>query len=103
MPAAARVGDFTAHANTPLTPMVPLVMGSPNVFIGGLPAWRAGTDVHVCPLSNGPAPHVGGSVLKGSLTVYINKLQAARMGDEIIEAGGPNKITSGLQTVQIGG
>src|SRR5688572_7315622 len=75
MPAAARVGDFTAHANTPLTPMVPLVMGSPNVFIGGLPAWRAGTDVHVCPLSNGPAPHVGGSVLKGSLTVYINKLQ----------------------------
>ena len=102
MPAAARITDLTVHAGTPLTPLTPF-MGSPNVFIGGLPAWRAGFDVHVCPLSNGPAPHVGGSVAKGSLTVYINNLPAARMGDDIVEAGGPNKICSGLMTVQIGG
>jgi uncharacterized Zn-binding protein involved in type VI secretion len=103
MPAAARVGDFTTHGNTPLTPMIPLVMGSPNVFIGGQPAWRAGQDIHVCPLSNGPAPHVGGSVAKGSLTVFINKLPAARMGDVIQEAGGPNPINKGFDSVQIGG
>ena len=102
MPAAARVGDFTTHGNTPLTPPSPL-MGSPNVFIGGMPAWRAGPDVHVCPLSNGPSPHGLGPVTKGSLTVFINNWPAARMGDEVVEAGsGPNKITGGLDSVQIG-
>jgi uncharacterized Zn-binding protein involved in type VI secretion len=93
---------MTAHG-TPITPTVPVAMGSPNVFIGGQPAWRVGPDVHTCPLSNGPQAHVGGPVAKGSLTVYINNLPAARQGDEIIEAGGPNKIAAGLLTVQIGG
>jgi uncharacterized Zn-binding protein involved in type VI secretion len=102
MPAAARVGDLTAHASTPLTPQTPL-MGSPNVFIGGLPAWRAWIDVHVCPLSNGPSPHVGGVVMKGSTSVFINNVPAARMDDVIVEPGGPNKIAQGLLTVQIGG
>lgn len=92
---------MTGHG-TPLTPLTPL-MGSPTVFIGGLPAWRAAFDVHTCPLSNGPSPHVGGVVAKGSLTVYINGLPAARQGDDIVEAGGPNKIAAGLLTVQIGG
>ena len=103
MPCAARVGDLTSHG-TPLTPQIPGLMGSPNVFIGGQPAWRAVTDVHVCPLSNGPQPHVGGTVLKGSLTVHINGFPAARQGDEVIEGGGgPNKIAMGFPTVQIGG
>lgn len=100
MPAAARVGDPTAHGTT-LTPKDPTT-GSPNVRIGGQPAWRAG-DVHVCPLFNGPTPHTGGTVLKGSKSVYINKLPAARQGDVVVEAGGPNKIVLGLMTVQIGG
>lgn len=102
MPAAARIGDLTSHASTPLTPVAP-GMGSTNVLIGGLPAWRALTDVHVCPLANGPQPHVGGSVLKGSTSVLINNLPAVRQGDVITEAGGPNAIVGGLQTVQIGG
>lgn len=100
-PAAARVGDLTAHGSIPLTPQTPL-MGSPNVFIGGLPAWRAVIDIHVCPLSNGPSPHVGGFVPKGSQSVFINKAPAARMGDNIVEPGGPNKIAQGLMTVLIG-
>lgn len=103
MPAAARVGDITSHG-TPLTPLLPGVMGSLNVFIGGQPAWRAITDVHVCPLSNGPQPHVGGTVFKGSTSVFINGLPAARQGDEVVEGGGgPNKIAMGFLTVQIGG
>jgi uncharacterized Zn-binding protein involved in type VI secretion len=102
MPAAARIGDLTGHASTPLTPASPS-MGSINVLIGGLPAWRALTDVHVCALVNGVQPHVGGFVAVGSKTVLINNLPAARQGDQIVEAGGPNPITAGLATVLIGG
>ena len=96
MPPAARVGDMTSHG-TPLTGM-----GSADVFIGNLPAWRAVMDVHSCPLSNGPQPHVGGMVAVGSLTVLINNQPAARMGDIVVEAGGPNSIMAGEAMVMIG-
>jgi uncharacterized Zn-binding protein involved in type VI secretion len=92
---------MTSHG-TPLTPQTP-IMCSPNVLIGGQPAWRATADMHVCPLSDGPKPHVGGVVAKGSLTVLINNLPAARQGDQIVEAGAPNVIAMGCPTVQIGG
>jgi uncharacterized Zn-binding protein involved in type VI secretion len=98
MPPAARVGDMTGHG-TPLSPGP----GSVNVFIGGQPAWRAVIDVHACPLSNGPQPHVGGNLPVGSLTVFINNQPAARQGDTITEGGGgPNPIAAGLPTVMIG-
>ena len=96
MPPAARVLDQTAHG-TPLTGA-----GSPNVLIGGMPAWRAATDFHTCPLSNGPVPHLGGVVTKGSSTVLINGVPAARLGDAITENGPPNTITAGCSTVIIG-
>jgi uncharacterized Zn-binding protein involved in type VI secretion len=93
---------MTSHG-TPLAPVAP-GMGSPNVFIGGQPAWRATADVHVCPLSNGPQPHVGGPVTKGSLTVLINNLPAARATDVVAEGGGgPNAIAAGFPAVLIGG
>lgn len=94
---AARTTDSTAHG-TPLAPGP----GAPNVLIGGLPAWRAGSDVHVCPLFNGPSPHVGGSVAMGSTSVLIGGLPAVRQGDQIIEAGPPNSIVQGESTVLIG-
>jgi uncharacterized Zn-binding protein involved in type VI secretion len=97
MPPAARVSDITAHG-TPLSPGT----GSPNVLIGGLPAWRVGSDFHACPLSTGPAPHVGGVVPAGSTTVLINGLPAARLGDPITESTAPNVIASGSSTVLIG-
>jgi uncharacterized Zn-binding protein involved in type VI secretion len=37
------------------------------------------------------------------LTVFIDKLPAARQGDQIVEAGPPNTIATGLPTVMIGG
>jgi len=52
---------------------------------------------------NGVQPHVGGMVAKGSLTVLIDGFPAARMGDQIVEAGGPNVIATGCPTVLIGG
>lgn len=98
MPAAARVGDLTSHG-TPLGPGP----GSPNVLIGGMPAWRATSDTHTCPLSDGPKPHVGGVVAKGTMIVLINNMPAARQGDTVTEAGPPNSIAVGLPTVQLGG
>jgi uncharacterized Zn-binding protein involved in type VI secretion len=100
MPAAARTSDKTEHAKMPLGPGP----GSPNVYIGGLPAWRAGIDTHICPQSDGPTkPHLGGMVSVGSSKVFINGFQAARKGDTILEAGQQNSISEGCEKVQIGG
>lgn len=96
MPPAARLGDSTAHG-TPL-----LGSGSPNVRIGGRPAWRAGVDTHACPLTTATVPHVGGVVRSGSATVLINGAPAARAGDTIVENGPTNTITAGCPSVQIG-
>ncbi|WP_035929198.1 PAAR domain-containing protein [Kocuria rosea] len=94
---AARVGDPTSHGS-PLT----VGPGCPTVLIGGRPAWRAGSDTHTCPLSDGPKPHVGGVLAVGSTTVLIGGLPAARLGDQIVEVGPPNAILSGEPTVLIG-
>jgi uncharacterized Zn-binding protein involved in type VI secretion len=94
---AARVGDQTSHG-TPLGPGP----GSVNVLIGSRPAWRAGSDLHACPLFDGPKPHVGGTVAVGSTTVLINSLPAVRQGDQVVEASAPNAIVLGEPTVLIG-
>lgn len=95
---AARIGDMTGHG-TPLAPGP----GASTVLIAGQPAWRAGSDLHVCPLVDGVKPHVGGVVAKGSATVLIGGLPAARQGDLVVEAGSPNPIAIGAPTVLIGG
>ena len=97
MPPAARFGDRTSHG-TPLTPGP----GCVTVLIGGQPAWRARADRHVCPEVTGEVPHVGGVVLVGSITVFINGMPAARLRDQIVEVGPPNEIVQGLPTVIIG-
>jgi len=94
---ASRVGDSTSHG-TPLAPGP----GCPTVLIAGQPAWRATSDVHVCPLFDGLKPHVGGVVSVGSITVRIGGLAAARQGDLVVEAGAPNAIAIGAPTVMIG-
>ena len=98
MPAAARVGDLTSHGS-PLGPGRP---GPRTVLIGGMPAWCAVADFHACPLANGLQPHVGGVVAKGSESVMIEGCLAAREGDSVMEAGGPNTIKTGCLTVMIG-
>lgn len=98
MPPAARLGDSTSHGS-PLGPGP----GSTNVFIGGRPAWRSGCDTHACPLVDGLKPHVGGLIPVGSKTVLINNFPAARVGDLVVEAGAPNAIKMGEDSVIIGG
>lgn len=67
------------------------------------PAARIG-DMHVCPLSNGPVPHVGGPVLPpGAPTVLIGGMPAACIGDMLVCTGPPDTIVAGSSTVMIGG
>jgi uncharacterized Zn-binding protein involved in type VI secretion len=98
MPPAARLADLTSHG-TPLGPGP----GSPDVLIGGMPAWRALGDTHACPLVTVLVPHVGGVVAVGSTSVLIGGMPAARMGDMVVEVGPPNAIAIGCPTVKIGG
>lgn len=62
------------------------------------------TDMHVCPLSDGPKPHVGGPILPGgNSTVLIGNLPAAVVGDSCVCAGPPDSLIIGSSSVQIGG
>jgi len=95
-PMAARMGDMTTHG-TPLGPG----SGSTDVFIGGLPAWRIGPDLHACPGTG--TSHGAGPVAPGAPTVLINGFPAARAGDFVTEpSGGPNVIAVGCVSVFIG-
>ena len=70
----------------------------------GKPAARL-TDMHVCPMSTGPVPHVGGPIVApGAPTVIIGGLPAARVGDMATCVGPPDFIAPpGAPTVLIGG
>src|SRR5262249_48419771 len=95
---AARVGDLTSHGS-PLAPGI----GSVNVLIGSMPAWRALMDFHLCPIVKGLIPDVGGMVMMGSPTVLINSMMACRVMDMVVEIpGGPNPIAMGATNVFIG-
>ena len=68
----------------------------------GMPAARL-TDNHVCPMTTGPVPHVGGPIVgPGCPTVLIGKLPAAAMGDAVVCVGPPDTIAKGSATVLIG-
>lgn len=159
---AARLADNTAHG----TPLGGIGVGSLNVLIGNMPAWRgipigagaglqaakatsdaviktleaatiaapeaiskaackvaeeagkvaalvamggmisglgAMSDISLCPVLLPIPPHGPGVVIDGSMTVMVNNMPLARMGDTIVEAlGPPNKIVKGCMTVQIG-
>ncbi|HEY7161028.1 MAG TPA: PAAR domain-containing protein [Acidobacteriota bacterium] len=62
------------------------------------------TDMHTCPMFNGPVPHVGGPVTgPGVATVLIGGLPAAVVGDLLVCVGPPDSIVQGSTTVFIGG
>ena len=100
MPPAARVTDMhTCPMATPGVPPVPhvggplLPPGSPNVLIAGLPAAVMG----------GMATCVGppSTIVKGSATVLIGNMPAARVGDPTAHGG--TIMPPGAITVMIGG
>ncbi|WP_239537723.1 PAAR domain-containing protein [Dyella mobilis] len=69
----------------------------------GRPAARL-TDMHTCPMTTGPAPHVGGPICApGAPKVLIGGLPAARVGDAAICVGPPDSLSAGSSKVKIGG
>lgn len=96
MPPAARITDM--HTCPMVTGVVPhvggpiLPPGVPQVLIGSLPAATVSQQA-VCV---GP-PDI---IVKGSSSVMINNLPAARIGDSTAHGG---VIIMGLPTVMIGG
>lgn len=96
MPAATRLNDnCTGHD---ACPPVPLVEGSPNVFINGRPAGRVGDHY----ASHGCVTHPGHQdvIAAGSGTVFINGKPAARVGDAVSIGG---SVQAGSGNVFIGG
>jgi uncharacterized Zn-binding protein involved in type VI secretion len=62
------------------------------------------TDMHTCPMFNGPVPHVGGPILPpGVPTVLIGGLPAAVVGGMCTCVGPPDVIAMGSMKVMIGG
>ena len=72
--------------------------------IGAMPPAARVGDMHTCPLSDGPKPHVGGPILPpGAPTVLIAGMPAARVGDMCTCVGPPDTIAMGSTKVMIGG
>ena len=67
----------------------------------GKPAARI-TDMHVCPMTTGPVPHVGGPIILGEFTVLTGKLPQARIGDMCVCVGPPDTIAMGSAGVIVG-
>jgi uncharacterized Zn-binding protein involved in type VI secretion len=68
----------------------------------GMPAARL-LDLHVCPMSTGPVPHVGGPILPMCMvTVLTGKMPQARITDMALCVGPPDMIVKGSATVMVG-
>lgn len=61
------------------------------------------TDMHTCPMFNGPVPHVGGPIIKGQFNVLTCMMPQARVSDQCICVGPPDMIAKGSATVLVGG
>jgi len=69
-----------------------------------MPSAARVSDMHTCPMFNGPVPHVGGPIMPpGDPTVLIEGMPAARVGDMAVCTGPPDSIVMGSTSVVIGG
>lgn len=99
MSQAARLGD--SCANHGCMPATPIIAGSGDVSINGMPAARKG-DVallHACPCPHMPHGIHDRSITAGSSTVSINGQPAARVGDALCCGG---QVAAGSGDVFIG-
>lgn len=65
-----------------------------------IPASRIG-DNHICPMSTGGVPHVGGPVTSGAMGVLICNVPAARTTDQALCTGPTDMLVVGAATVWI--
>ena len=88
---ATRIGD----ADVPHCSGMVRAVGSPNVFVNGIP-WSRQGDVNTPHLLPGsPCPVHVAPIAVGSPTVFVNQVGAGRVGDAIagctfVAAGSPN-------------
>jgi uncharacterized Zn-binding protein involved in type VI secretion len=68
----------------------------------GMPAARI-TDMHTCPMVTVLVPHVGGPIVMGSFNVLTGMLPQARVTDPCICVGPPDVIVKGSATVLVNG
>lgn len=69
----------------------------------GSPAARVG-DMHICPMFDGPKPHMGGPIMPpGNPNVLVGGMPAATIGNMCTCVGPPDSISEGKFTVLIGG
>src|SRR3954468_17645321 len=76
---AARIFDICKHTGTVV------VTGSPDTLVGYRLAARFGDLTSPCPICKIPLP---GRIVKGSRSVFINKMPAARVSDKVICGAG---------------
>lgn len=67
-----------------------------------MPAAARVMDMHICPMCEGPKPHVGGPIISGDMTVLIGYMPAARISDKATCIGPIDTISQGESTVIIG-
>jgi len=91
---ACTITSQTAHGGM-------VTVGFPTVLIGFLPASRIG-DLHVCPMTTGPVPHVGGPFILGSPTVIVGEMPQSRVTDQLTCVGPPDVAVMGCETVLVG-
>jgi uncharacterized Zn-binding protein involved in type VI secretion len=96
MPAVTRIGD----ADVPHCSGMTRAVGSPNVFVNGIPVSRQGdvNTTHLLPPV--PCPAHAAPIAVGSTTVFINGKGCGRIGDAIsgctsVAAGSPNVFAGG--------
>ena len=97
MPPQARLTDLhmcPIHGPTPI-----VGVGAPTVLVGKLPAAR-NTDFATCIQPAIPPVPIPDPIVKGSATVYMQKLMAARISDPHTHGG---MVQVGMPTVMTGG
>lgn len=68
----------------------------------GQPAARI-TDMHTCPMTTGPVPHVGGPIVApASPMVLIGNMPAAGLGSQAVCVGPPSAVMNGSPMVLVG-
>jgi PAAR motif len=102
MPMAARIDDRCIHLGAKLA------TGSPDTIVGGQKQSRLGDISLGCEIPIPAPPHKVGHLVKCSMTVFVNGLGAARVGDKLIcpsppptpgPPGGPRHAVKRYETV----
>lgn len=96
MPAVTRIGD----ADVPHCSGMTRAVGSPNVFVNGIPVSRQGDNNTGHLLPGAPCPSHAAPIAVGSTTVFINGKGCGRVGDAV---SGCTSVAAGSANVFAGG